>query len=148
MKHRMDHTVSWELQSISRLSNTFQHNYRYPADRVFPYTSFKSKQGSGCASMRSHVPYSFGPHLPAEVVSGAVTCPAAPNLSSLPMWALTPPRVPRPRTSPLCRGGLQRFHMSLSFGSRFPAEVGSDASTCPMAPVLSRVPQPPVGCGP
>jgi hypothetical protein len=115
----MDHTVSWELQSISRMSNTFQHNYRYPADRVSPYRSFKSRQGSGRASMRYHVPYSFGPHLPAEVVSDAVTCPAALNLSSLPMWAPTPSRVPRPRTSPLCRGGLQRFHMSLSFGSRF-----------------------------
>jgi hypothetical protein len=53
--------------------------YWHHEDRVPLHTSFKSRQGSGRASIRCHVCCSFGPHLPAEVGSGATTCHAAPT---------------------------------------------------------------------
>jgi hypothetical protein len=56
---------------------------RHPEDRVSPHTSFKSRQGTWRASMRCHVSCTFRPHLPAEVDSGATTCPTAPDLTSL-----------------------------------------------------------------
>jgi hypothetical protein len=49
---------------------------------------------------RCHVPHGPGARLPIKVGSGAATCPAVLDLTSLLRWALTPPRVPRPRTSP------------------------------------------------
>jgi hypothetical protein len=55
--------------------------------------------------------------------------------TSLQRWTPAPPRVPRSRTSPPCRGELRRCHVSLSSGPRFHTEVGSDASTCLMTPV-------------
>jgi transposase InsO family protein len=56
---------------------------RYPEDRVPPHTSSKSRQGAGRASTRYHVSGSLGPHLCAEVGSGAATCPAALDLASV-----------------------------------------------------------------
>jgi hypothetical protein len=40
-------------------------------------------------------------------------------------------------TSPLGQGGLQRYHMSYGSEPGLPAEVGSSATTCPMAPDLA-----------
>jgi hypothetical protein len=48
-----------------------------------PHISSKSKQGAGHASTHCHASYSFGPHLPVEVGSGAAMCPTAPDLTSL-----------------------------------------------------------------
>jgi hypothetical protein len=47
-----------------------------------------------------HMSHGLGPRLLAEVSSGAATCPSAPDLTSLQRWALAPPRVPWPWTSP------------------------------------------------
>jgi hypothetical protein len=52
--------------------------------------------------------------------------------TSLQRWAPEPPRVPRPRTSPPCRGGLRRCHVS--HGSRLCLPERR-------APTLPRVPQ-------
>jgi hypothetical protein len=121
-----------------------------------PHTSSKLRQGAGCVSTRCHVNCSFQPYLPAEVGFDAA--------------------VPWPWTSPPCWGELRRCHMSLSSESHLPAEVGSGTATCLAAPdlasllrwalrrhvshssglclpergapVLARVPRPPVGCGP
>jgi hypothetical protein len=41
------------------------------------------RQGAVRASKRCHISCSFGPHLPTEVGSGAATCPAASDLTSL-----------------------------------------------------------------
>jgi hypothetical protein len=43
---------------------------------------------------RCHAFLSSGPHLPAEVGSSAITCSLAPDLASLPRWALALPRGP------------------------------------------------------
>jgi hypothetical protein len=81
----------------------------------------------------------------------AATYHVALDHTSLQRWALALPRVLRPQTLPLCRGGLRHFnvsrglrprllgvlrrcHVSPSSEPRFPVEVGSGASTCPMAP--------------
>jgi hypothetical protein len=72
---------------------------QYPADLVPPHITFKLRQGAGRASLHCHVSCSFGPHLPAEVGSGASMCPVAPNLATLPRWSLTLLCVPRPQTS-------------------------------------------------
>jgi hypothetical protein len=61
-------------------------------------------------------------------------CPTAPNPASLPRWAPTLPRAPRPRTSPPCLGSLRCCHVSHDSGSRLPAREGSGATTCHMAP--------------
>jgi hypothetical protein len=74
------------------------------------------------------------PCLSAEVDSGAAMCPTTPNLASIPRWAPALPCVPWCQTSPPWWGELWCCHMSLSSRPRFPAEVGSSASTCPMAP--------------
>jgi hypothetical protein len=55
----------------------------YPEDRVPLHRNSKSRQEAGRASMRCHISCSFGPHLSTEVGSGAVTCPTAPDLTSL-----------------------------------------------------------------
>jgi hypothetical protein len=57
-----------------------------------PYTSSKSRQGAGRASTRCHVTCSF--HLPVEVGSRVVTCPATPDLTSLSRWDPALSRVP------------------------------------------------------
>jgi hypothetical protein len=36
-----------------------------------------------------------------------------------------------------CQGGLWRYHVSYSSGPRLPTEVGSNATTCLVAPGLS-----------
>jgi hypothetical protein len=87
---------------------------RYPADRVPLYTSFKSRPVAERASACCHVPYGSGPHLSAEMGSGAAACPATPDLAS---------RL----------GGLRRCHVSYGSRPRLPAEVGSGTATCPMA---------------
>jgi hypothetical protein len=84
--------------------------------------------------MRCHIRCSFGPHLPAEVDSGATTCPAASDLASLLRRASTLPRVSQLRTSLPCWGGLWRFHVSHGSGLCF-----SEGR----APVLPRLPRPP-----
>jgi hypothetical protein len=86
-----------------------------------------------------HVSRSPRPHPQTEVGSCATTCPAAPDLSPLPRWALALPRVREPWTSPPCRGGLRRFHVSHSSGLYLPEG---------RALVLPCVPRPLVGCGP
>jgi hypothetical protein len=73
------------------------------------------------------------PRLLTEVSSGAVTCPSAPDLTSLQRWAPALSCVPRPRTAPPCRGELRRCHVSHGLGSRLLAEVSSDVATCPTA---------------
>jgi hypothetical protein len=86
-----------------------------------------------------------------DVHPRAATCPAALDPVSLPRWAPTLPRTPQLQTSPPCRGGLQRHHVSHSPGPCLPNEEGSDAAACPMtldltsqprrAPALPHVPQ-------
>jgi hypothetical protein len=49
----------------------------------YPRIQALSRQGAGHTSTRCHVSYTFGPHLPAEVGSGAATCPSALDLASL-----------------------------------------------------------------
>jgi hypothetical protein len=89
---------------------------RYPADRVSLYTSFKSRQGVGCAFTRCHVPCSSGPLLPIEVSTGTSTCPAAPDLAFLPR-------------------GVRCCHVSCGPGPRLLAELKSfGATTYPTAP--------------
>jgi hypothetical protein len=55
---------------------------RYPADQVPLHISFKSRQVTGCASTRCHVPYGSGPRLSSKVGFDVVTCPMAPDLNS------------------------------------------------------------------
>jgi hypothetical protein len=112
---------------------------RYPEYRVPPHTSSKSTQRAARASTCCHVSCSFRPHLPAEVSSYAITCPAAPDLASLLKRAPALPRVPQLRNSLPCRGGLRRFYVSHCCGLCFPKGKTS---------VLSRLPRPPVVCGP
>jgi hypothetical protein len=64
----------------------------------------------------------------------AATYAVVSDHTSLQRWAPAPLCVPRPRTSPPCCEELRRCHVFLSFGPRFPAEMGSGAFTCPMAP--------------
>jgi hypothetical protein len=105
----------------------------------------------------------------------AATQAVASDHTSLRRWALEPPRVLQPRTSPPWRGELRCCHVSLGPGPRLLAEVSSGATMCPMAlgsaslrgelrcchvsqgyglwlpergaPVLPRVPRPLTGCG-
>jgi hypothetical protein len=80
----------------------------------------------------------FGPRLQAEVGSSATTCLMALNLASRLRWALPLPRVIWLRTpSPDC-GALRCCHVSYGSRHRLPAEVGSGATTCRMAPYGSR----------
>jgi hypothetical protein len=67
------------------------------------------------------------------VGSGATMCPAAPDLASLVRRTTVLPRVPRPRTSPPCRGEFQCCHVSLGLRPHLLDEVSSDAVTCPIA---------------
>jgi hypothetical protein len=110
---------------------------RYPTDWIPPYISFKSIQWAGHVSTRCHVPYSSGPHLPVDVGSDAITCPATPYLTFLSRWALILPRVPRSRTSPHCRGGLRRCHVFRGPEPHLLAEMSSGVATCPSAPDLA-----------
>jgi hypothetical protein len=87
------------------------------------------------------------------------TCCVAPNLASLPRWAPALPHVLQLRTSPPCWGGLRCCHVSNGLEPRLPAQEGSSADTCPVAPgltslsrrapTLPRVPQlrTPPSCG-
>jgi hypothetical protein len=65
------------------------------------------------------------------------TCCVAPNLASLPRWAPALPHVLQLRTSPPCWGGLRCCHMSNGLEPRLPAQEGSSADTCPVAPGLT-----------
>jgi hypothetical protein len=84
-------------------------------------TLHSCKDGLWCC----HVPCGSRPRPSTRMGSGAITCPAASDLTSLPGWALALPRVPWPRTSPPCQGGLRCCQVSYSFGPRSPAKVGS-----------------------
>jgi hypothetical protein len=64
----------------------------------------------------------------------AVMCHVAPDLASLLRRAHTLPRVLQPRTSPLYRGGLRRYHMSCSSRPRLLVEVSSSGTMRPTAP--------------
>jgi hypothetical protein len=110
---------------------------RYHVDRVPPHISFVSRKGAGHASTCCHIPCSFRLCLPIEVGSSAAAFPTTPDLVSLPRWALALPCVPRPQTSPPCRGGLQCCLVSHSPTPRLPIEMGSSIATCPMAPDLA-----------
>jgi hypothetical protein len=81
-----------------------------------------------------HVSCGPEPYLPAGVVSGAATCPVAPDPASLLGWAPVPSRVMRPQTLPPCWGGLRCHHVSCGPEPYLPAGVGSGATTCPTAP--------------
>jgi hypothetical protein len=69
---------------------------------------------------------------PADVGSGATTCPAAPNLTSVSRWALALPHVLYLRASPPSQGGLRHCYVSHGSGSRLPTRVGSGAASCLM----------------
>jgi hypothetical protein len=94
-----------------------------------------------------HVSHGPGHRLLAEESSGVAMCPSAPDLASLPRWApeLSSARRRGPGlwdtwrrwSLPLPVGELQRCHVSLSSRPHFPTEVGSGASTCPMAPTFA-----------
>jgi hypothetical protein len=88
--------------------------YQYLTDGVPLHTSLKSRQVVGHASTHCHVPYDSEPRLPVEVG------PVLPHI--LWLW-----------TSPPSSSGHWCCHMSYGFGSRLSAEVGSSATTCPMA---------------
>jgi hypothetical protein len=62
----------------------------------------------------------------------AATQAVASDHTSLQRWALEPPRVPQPWTSPRCRGELRRCHVSHGSGLYLPER---------RAPALSCVPQ-------
>jgi hypothetical protein len=72
----LDANVRWDSVCPSE-------NCRHPEDHVPPHTSSKSRQGAERASTRCHTSCSFGPHLPTDVGSGATTCHATPDLTSL-----------------------------------------------------------------
>jgi hypothetical protein len=88
----------------------------------------KTRSGS---CIHAPPPNSTRPYLPAKVGSYVVTCPVAPDPTSLlgralafprVSWlrtlpsrrALVPPCVPRHQTPPPCSGGLRRCHVSRS----------------------------------
>jgi hypothetical protein len=97
----------------------------YPAVRVPPHTSFRPRQGEGCASAHCHVPM-------------------APDPASLLRRAPAQPCAPRLRTPPPCSGGLRYYHVSHSSGPCLPDREGSGAATCRTAPdpasLLGRAP--------
>jgi hypothetical protein len=64
----------------------------------------------------------------------ATTHAVASDHTSLQRRASEPPCVPRPRTSPPCRGELRRRHVFRGLGPRLLVEVSSGAATCPRAP--------------
>jgi hypothetical protein len=103
---------------------------RYPADRVPSRTIFKSRQGAGCAPTRRHMSCSTRSYLPAEVGSGAVTCPMALEPTFQQRWAQTSPSI---HGSGPAWWALE-CHVSCSTGSCLPTEVGSQATTCLAAP--------------
>jgi hypothetical protein len=57
--------------------------------------------------------------------------------TSLQRWALEPPRVPRPRTSPPCRGEPRCCHVACGLRPHLLAELSSGAVTCSSAPDLA-----------
>jgi hypothetical protein len=73
-------------------------HYRYLADRVPLHTSFKSRQGAGCAPTCRHMSCGTGPCLPAKVCSEATTRPVTPDSASLIGRAPMPPSVSWLRT--------------------------------------------------
>jgi hypothetical protein len=82
---------------------------------------------------RCHVSCDSEPYPPIKESSGATTCHAAPDLSSLPRRASVLPRDMWLRTSPSCQGGLRRYHMSRGSRPGLPTGKGSGAGTCPTA---------------
>jgi hypothetical protein len=95
-----------------------------------------------------HVSRDPGPHLLAEVSSGAATCFSAPDLASPAEVGSGAATCPMALGSASPRGELRRCHVFLSSGPRLPAEVGSGTATWPWphlperrATVLSRTPR-------
>jgi hypothetical protein len=80
--------------------------------------------------MYCHVPYSSEPCHPADVSSGAVTYPTAPDPASLMRWASALPCALWLQTILPCQSGLWCCHVSSGSGPHLPAEVGSGAATC------------------
>jgi hypothetical protein len=131
----------------------------HPEDRVPPHTSYKLRQGVGRASTRYHERYSFGPHLPTEVSSGAATCPSALDLTSLSRWASALPRVPWLRALPprdvssgaathssaLDLASLSRWALALPrvpwLRALPPRDVSSGAAMCSSALDLASLPR-------
>jgi hypothetical protein len=66
-----------------------------------------------------------GPHLLAELSSGAAKCSSALDLASLLRWVPMLPCVPWLRALSPPRGELWHCHVFLSSGPRLPVEVGS-----------------------
>jgi hypothetical protein len=93
---------------------------------------FRTSPPSWGGLRRCHVSYGSGRRLSVEVGSDAVTC-----LMAWLRWAPVLPRVIWLRTSSPDWGGLRRCHVSYDSETRLPAEVGSGAATCPVAPDLT-----------
>jgi hypothetical protein len=105
----------------------------YPADQILIHISFKSIQVTGYASTRCHMPYGSGHRLPVEIGSDVVMCRMISDLASWLRWAPALSRALQFRISSSAWGELRRCHVSYDSEPRLPAEVGSDAATCPMS---------------
>jgi hypothetical protein len=88
---------------------------RYPADRVPPHTSSKSRRRAKRALMRVHMSRRSSSRLLAQGSSGAATCPMAPT--------------PAPGS-----GQLQSCHMSRGLSSHLLAQGSSGTAMYPVAP--------------
>jgi hypothetical protein len=128
-----------------------------PSRSVPSHADFRLRQGAERVFTCCHVSCSPESSLSVEMGSGTATRPTASDLGSLSRRALALPRVPQPRTSPTCLGGLRRCHVSYGSESRLPVEEGSSAAMCSTASnpaslqeraqALPRVPQFHVGRG-
>jgi hypothetical protein len=97
-KNQARKKICWPHLRVRSLSKGGPGGHcRYPAERVPPYTSFKSRQRVGRASTCCHMPCSTRPCLPTKLGSGAAMCP----------WLRTPPPY---------WGGLRCHRMSYSSG--------------------------------
>jgi hypothetical protein len=72
-----------DIMWLDRGPRSSQGDTLLAASVVPPHTSSKSRKGAWRTSMRYRISYSFRPHLPTELGSGATTCPAVPDLTSL-----------------------------------------------------------------
>jgi hypothetical protein len=138
--HETDHLVS-QIVLVSTYCPHLQFRYFsrggpishccYPAYRVPPHTSLKSRQGAGHPSTRCYASRSSGPCLHAREGSGAATRPATPDPASSLGRAPVLPRVLWLRTLPPCSGGLWRCHATRSSGPHLPAQKGFSTVTRP-----------------
>jgi hypothetical protein len=124
--------------------------YRYPADRVPPHTSSKSKRmarhvlGRTHVSMTSsyatrhrqlgcrHTSRGASSRLLARGSSNAATCPMAPTPESRLGAAWVLPHVPWCQLLPPGTGQLSSHHVSRGSSSSLLAQGNSGAATCPI----------------